>query len=309
MVKKQPLNPADFIMPLYMNGMRGRMLRLRPSPRKQREILIVYGEHTSLERIFNFAETLNTYGGVTVPDLPGFGGMQSFYRLREKPTVDNLADYLAAFVKLRYKNRRLTIVGIGHGFTVLTRMLQRYPKIVKKVDLVVSLGGYVHHEDLNLNKYDYYALRFSAGLLSKQPMSVLAKLFMQPAFIRWTYLTINSRSSKLAGQSADERDQRIAFETHLWRTNDLRTQMFSTVTALKLDLCDSQVPLPVYHVGLRNGKDINEDLVEQHLNIVYKKVHVYTSSLKVPTMSVAFYDSKDSNRLIPTNLKKLFTKT
>ncbi len=308
MAKKQLSNPAEYIEPLYMNGLRGRMLRLKASPRKQKEILIVYGEHTSLERIFGLAEALNSYGGVTVPDLPGFGGMQSFYKLNEKPSTDNMADYLAAFIKLRYKNRRFSVVAVGYGFSILTRVLQRYPEIVKKVDLLVSLGGYVHHEDLHISKIDYYNLRLSSGLLSKQPMASLAKLFIRPALIRWTYQTFNSKSPKLSGVSAEEREQRIAFEIHLWRTNDLRTQMYCTSTALKLDLCNAQVDLPVYHVRLKQGRDINEDVAEQHLNVVYKKVHIYNSSLKIPNLSTAFFDTKDSNRLIPVSLKKLFNK-
>src|SRR5689334_10233567 len=110
MAKQKAKNLADYVVPLNMNGLRGRMLRLPPPARKKREILLIYGHHASIERMFGLAENLNRYGGVTLPDLPGFGGMQSFYRLNEKPTLDNLADYLASFVKLRYKRQKVSIL-------------------------------------------------------------------------------------------------------------------------------------------------------------------------------------------------------
>jgi pimeloyl-ACP methyl ester carboxylesterase len=114
----------------------------------------VYGHHSSLERWWGVVQDLNQYGGVTMPDLPGFGGMQSLYKIGEKPDVDTLADYLAAFVKLRYKRRRVTIAGLSFGFVVATRMLQRYPDLVKKVDLLISVAGFAITRSLPLVNHD-----------------------------------------------------------------------------------------------------------------------------------------------------------
>src|SRR3990167_800480 len=100
---KTAKKPADVVLPLYMNGLAGRMIKMPPPRGKRREILLISGQHTSIERIFGLAEYLNRYGGVTSPDLPGFGGMNPFYKIGEKPTLDTMADYLAAFVKLRFK--------------------------------------------------------------------------------------------------------------------------------------------------------------------------------------------------------------
>jgi pimeloyl-ACP methyl ester carboxylesterase len=126
---KTAKDPAEYILPLYMNGLSGRMLRMPPPKDKSREILFIYGHHTSLERVFGVAELLNKYGSITIPDLPGFGGMQPFYKIGEKPTLDNMADYLASFVKLRYRNKRFTIAGHSLGFMIVTRMLKKYPEI------------------------------------------------------------------------------------------------------------------------------------------------------------------------------------
>src|SRR4030095_591910 len=159
MPKKKAQDVAEFIAPLYMNGLRGRMLRMPPPKNKKREILFVYGHHSSLERWWGVVQVLNRYGGVTMPDLPGFGGMESLYKIGEKPDMDTMADYLAAFVKWRYKNRRVTIIGLSYGFTVVTHMLQRYPDLVKKVDLLISVVGFVHHEDFIFSKSRMFAYR------------------------------------------------------------------------------------------------------------------------------------------------------
>src|SRR5262245_17824060 len=93
--------PAEFRVALNMNGLRGRMLRLPPPAKHpRREILLIYGSRSSLESVYGFAKALNECGGVTVPDLPGIGGMQNFYRLNERPSLDTMADYVASFIKL-----------------------------------------------------------------------------------------------------------------------------------------------------------------------------------------------------------------
>lgn len=118
-------SPDEYIEPLNMNGLQGRVLHM-PAPKgRDKEILFVYGHHSSLERWFGLMQNLNRYAAVTMPDLPGFGGMDSFYKLGETATIDNLADYLASFIKMRYKRRKVIIVGMSFGFVVATRMLQR----------------------------------------------------------------------------------------------------------------------------------------------------------------------------------------
>ena len=88
-----PKIPADYVMPLNMNGLRGRMMRLPAPKTKKRQILMIYGHHCTLERWYSFAEVLNDYGAVTMPDLPGFGGMDSFYKIGEKPDLDTKASF------------------------------------------------------------------------------------------------------------------------------------------------------------------------------------------------------------------------
>lgn len=307
MPSQKPSNPADYIEPLYMNGLRGRMLRIKSKPQKSKEILVVYGQHSSLERIFGMAESLNRYGSVTVPDLPGFGGMQNFYRLKEKPNIDNMADYLAAFMKLRYKNRRVTIIGISYGFAVVTRVLQRYPELTKKVDLLISTVGFVHRDDFNFNKFNYFVLRYGAGIFSHRFTSLTAKhFFLRPSFIRALYSLSSPKKSKFKSKKDKNRESQIAYEIHLWKTNDLRTYMYTTNDMLKLDLCNKQVNLPVHHITLKNDQYLKNDFVEQHLGVIYKKVFNYSS--KLPAHMPTLASSDEAAKLLPPKLRKLLAK-
>src|SRR5690349_7083121 len=134
---KTAKQPADYILPLYMNGLEGRMLRLPPKKGQTREVLFVYGQHSSLERWWGLAQALNQYGAVTIADLPGFGGMTSLYKIGQEANIDNLADYLAAFFKLKYRRKKVAVAGMSLGFVIVTRMLQRYPALTKNIDMLV----------------------------------------------------------------------------------------------------------------------------------------------------------------------------
>ncbi len=271
-LKKILKKPRGHIVPLYMNGMLGRMLRMEPPKGKSREILLVYGLQSSLDQILPLAQELNQYGGVTVPDLPGLGGMQSFYRIGEKPTLDNLAGYLASFIKLRYKHRRLTIFSVGYGFAVTTRLLQKYPELAKKVDLLVSSSGFVHHDDFVKKRPKYIIKRLGTSLFSRRlPAWIAQTIFMRPRLLRAAYSITAISGQRLKRSNSAQVNKRLDQAIELRRMNDLRTYMTATQSTLTLDLCKLQVNLPLYHLSL-NIRRFDEDVLEQHLNVVYKKV-------------------------------------
>ena len=121
---------SRYIHLLDINGLRGRMVVLPAQHGADTEILFSHGRHSSLERWRPLLEYLRRFGRVTAPDLPGFGGMDSFYALGKKPTLDAYAGYLGAFMTLRFRRKRVVIVAEGFGFAAATRMLQRYPQML-----------------------------------------------------------------------------------------------------------------------------------------------------------------------------------
>ncbi|HSX44067.1 MAG TPA: alpha/beta hydrolase [Candidatus Saccharimonadales bacterium] len=305
MPKRVPLNPEDYIVPLNMNGLQGRMLYLPPPKGKTRQMLMLYGLHASIERLFGMAEDLNKYGGVTLPDLPGFGGMTSYYHIGEKPTLDNLADYLAAFIKLRYKRRKVTIIAMSFSFVITTRMLQRYPELADRVELLISVVGFVHNEDFMYSGAKRAGFHTLAAVFSQRLPGWFAQhVILRPFAIKTSYRLVAGRHAKLMDADTEERNKRINFEVVLWQINDIRTYFDTFITMVKLDLCNAPVKLPVYHIGVADDHYFDNQLVEQHLNVIYDKVEVIISKTPAHAPTIVA-DAKAAAPFIPRKIRTL----
>ena len=301
-----PQIPAEFVVPLNMNGLRGRLMRLPAKKGKtKREILLVQGHHTSLERWYSFAEVLNDFGSVTVPDLPGFGGMDSFYKIGEKPDLDTMADYLASVVKLRFKNRRITIAGISYGFLVATRMLQRYPDIAKKTDLLFSLAGFAHNEDFAYSKRQKLLYRTAARAFSGRLSALFFRnVFLHPSILRTVYHRTVNAKHKFEGYGEAQRRALTEFEIVLWRINDVRTWTFTTHGMMTLDNCQKQIDLPVHHVASEADHYFDTNLVEQHMRVVFNDFITHKTKLDRHVPSI-LADKKEAGKIMPASVKKL----
>jgi pimeloyl-ACP methyl ester carboxylesterase len=300
MPKTAAKKPADYILPLYMNGLEGRMLRMAPPKNTKREILFIYGHHASLERYFGVADLLNKYGGVTVPDLPGFGGMEPFYRIGERADIDNFADYLAAFVKLRFRNKKFIIVGYSLGIPVITRMLQKYPELSQKIDMVVSIAGFTHKDDFAFSKKRYWIYRLGASFFSQRlPAAFYKHLVMRPIYIRYIYRHMFNAKQKFKGQKAEELKKTIEMEVQLWRSNDPRTYMATGLMMFTLQLPGKgHIDLPIYHAGVVNDHYFDNTRVEQHMRMIYSDFH--RGKIKTPSHAPSVVaTAKDAAFFVP----------
>ena len=304
MSKSNITEPDDRIVTLNMNGLQGRMLILPPRGNKKRDILLVYGHHASIEYWTPLAEELTRYGNVTVPDLPGFGGMTSLYRIGEKPTVDKLADYLAAFVKLRYKRRRPTIIGIGFGFVVATRMLGRYPELAKRIDVVVSVAGFTSHDDIKVSNQanTMYKLLVRLGKI-RLPAWLLKTLVFHSPVLGWLYQLEPRLCKSLQTMCGSSFHADPGADIQLWRHNDVRTHMATTLEVLKLDNCSLRVSTPAWHVSLSASRDFDTHVLEQHMRVVFSNFHEVESG----------YDSNSAatdkqTLLLPSKLRRILNK-
>ena len=306
--KNEERKPADYIKPLYMNGLSGRVMRMPAPAGKKREILFVYGHHSSLERWWGLAQDLNQYGAFTMPDLPGFGGMESFYKLGEKPTLDNLADYLAAFVKLHYSRKRVTIAGLSFGFLVATRMLQRHPDLVKRVDLFISVVGFSHHDDFTFTRSRMFFYRCATKLLSyRTPAIIFRTIALHPIAIRSLYARTHNAKNKFKGLEGDDLRKMLDIEVELWRNNDLRTHMFTNNFILYADNCRKQIDLPVWHVAVQADQYFDNHMVEQHMRVIFTDFTQAVSKLDRHTPSV-IASIEMAAPLIPTKIRRVLAK-
>lgn len=307
---KQPTSerdPADFIQPLYINGLNGRMLHMPARSKKNnREILVIYGHHALIERWWGLVQNFNEFGSVTMPDIPGFGGMDSFYTIGRTASLDNYADYLASFIKMRYKRKRVTIVGISFGFLVVTRMLQRYPELVGKVDMVISAAGFMRKDDFIFSKRRYYAYLCMARVFSVPPMPFLFRyLALNGTVLRAAYARTNNAKHKFKEvlDNPEFFNRMMDMEVVLWQKNDVRTYMKTSAAMLTVDNCKSQVELPVWHVYTKNDHFFDHDVVEQHMQVVYNDYHAAPIKLASHTVSV-LANKKEAGALIPTILRR-----
>jgi pimeloyl-ACP methyl ester carboxylesterase len=308
MGKSKALRIADYIEPLNMNGLQGRMLHM-PAPKgKKREILFIYGHHSSLERWWGIVQNFNRYGAVTMPDLPGFGGMDSFYKIGDTATLDNLADYLAAFIKMRYKRRRVTIIGMSLGFAIVTRMLQRYPDLAKKVDLLVSLVGFTHKDDFLFSRARWTMYRLCAGFFSLPVTSTFFRyVILNPILLKLAYRHTHNAKQKFQGVVKEELDELMKVEVRLWHENDVRTYMKTAVEFLTLNNCDRQVDLPVYHLAVTGDRYFDNRVVEQHMQVIFKEYHML-AALKLGNHAPSIIaDAKSAAPFIPPKLRRLLS--
>jgi pimeloyl-ACP methyl ester carboxylesterase len=305
---KNPQNPDDYIEPLNMNGLQGRMLRM-PAPKgRSREILLIYGHHALLERWWGLIQNLNQYGAVTVPDMPGFGGMDSFSKIGRKPTIDNYADYLAAFLKMRYQRRRVTIIGISFGFIVVTRMLQRYPELAKKVDMVVSMVGFMHRDDFMFTPGNRRFLGYLSRVFATRPASLIIRYcFLNSFTIRHFYARLPAGRRRLLEMDPEEFRLMIEFDLKLWQANDVRTHWLTTTEFLNLDNCKGRIDLPVWHVASRDDPYLNNARVKEHLLVVFNDCEQLLFHARAHTPSI-LADKKELAVLLPRKLRQALAK-
>jgi pimeloyl-ACP methyl ester carboxylesterase len=297
-------NPADFIVPMNVNGLQGRMMRV-PSPKhKSRELLFIYGHHSSLERWWGLIEDLSQYGNITMPDLPGFGGMESLYKIGEKPDIDTLADYLATFVKLKYRRKRVTIFGLSFGFVVVTRMLQRYPDLAKQVDMLISVVGFSHYDDFAVKRRSMLMGRATARFFSwRLPAAFFRGVCLQPTVLRAVYARTGGAKEKFTDMQADEWRETMDFEIFLWHANDVRTHMYTLTQFLKLDNCRKQVSLPVWHASVNSDRYFDPNMVEQHMRVIFTDFFHIKSKMSSHAPSVVA-NKKEAAKIIPPGLRK-----
>jgi pimeloyl-ACP methyl ester carboxylesterase len=304
-MSEQRQEPADFIVPLNINGLEGRMLRLPARTKTNRELLFIYGSHSSIERWFGLAQELNKLGAVTMPDLPGFGGMTPLYKINKTASIDDLADYMAAFFKLKYKNKKVTVVSMSLGFVIVTRMLQRYPQLTKNVDILISIVGFTHKEDFNFTPGRLRVYHFASHIIARKwPARLFRAVALRPFVLRTVYHRTHNAKEKFADVAGDEFKRTMDIEIDLWHSNDVRTQFQNYLDMFSLDNTQRPIPLPVYHVAAKKDRYFNNVKVEEHMRKIFTDFQMFYTAAPnhAPTVIAT---AKEAAPFIPAELRKV----
>lgn len=300
--------PEEYVFPLNLNGLNGRFLRI-PHARKKREILLIYGHHSSLERYYGLAEDLSQYGTLTMPDLPGFGGMESLYSIGIEASIDELADYLAAVVKLMYKNRQFTLAGFSIGSAIATRMLQKYPEIASRVDLCISVAGFSHHQDFKIPRFNRWFFKYASHFFTPKWRAAFFRYVILNGIILKTFYRFTPNAKhKFKDISKDEFKRMINFEVELWQCNDVQTYMRTAEAMFNLDLTNEKVNMPIHNISLGHADQyFDPKSVAKHMRKIFMGYSVDKANMKNHMPSV-IADKSETVGLIPVNSRKLLSR-
>jgi len=299
-----------FIKIIDVDGLKGRCLFLpAKNINNKRHILFVYGHHSSIERWSGLIEVINRYGSVIVPDLPGFGGMESFKKINKQPTLDNFADYLADFIKQNIDQSKITIVGLSFGFIVVTRMLQRHPDLVDKVTMLISVVGFSNKKDFSFTPIRYYSYRLGTKVFSHSITASIYKFFFtRPLIIETIYHKSFNAKDKFTGLNEEQLIATTQAEIKLWQQNDILTHMFTNQEMLTLNNNLIKVNLALWHIYPQKDRYFNHTQVISNFELIFTEVHPVLSDYKGHAPSI-IADADEAEAMIPQSLKNLLTKS
>ncbi len=297
---------TDNIETIEYKTLLGRQAKLL-NKNTQSKIVFVYGHHASLERVAGILLALSDFGDVYCPDLPGFGGMDSLYKINQTPTIDNLAEYLADYLKKNFKNQKIVLVGLSLGFVIITRMLQNYPELTKKVILLVSLVGFSSYLDFNFSQFRQRSYYLGAVILDNRFFSYFFnKIILSEWTLRLFYAHTYNARTKFFNMNQTEYNQKIAFEINLWKINDVRTWLHTAREFLSLDNTLKRVNLALIYVGSGHDNYFNQDNVLTNLNQIFSSIDNYLIDLANHSPSI-LASKEEALTLIPKQLAKLLS--
>ena len=274
-------HPRATIRPLVIDQLEGRILEFKAAKAADRDqsIMLVYGQHASLERIFGIAEYMSQFGRVIVPDLPGFGGMTPFWRVQQKPSLENYARYLGQVIDQEIgPDQSLKIMAMSFGFWATTRLLQIEPRFVPRVRVMVSLVGFVNGRAMCFSRR-LRSLYLTLGCLSRrQPGTwILEWVWLNPRMLRFLHERTGLWRAKFKAVEPRDRAAMIDFELNLWRINDTKTWVASCLQMITGSLL-GQPPIktPLIHVAVKGDQYIDPQQNQSDLEVVYNKVEIVT---------------------------------
>jgi hypothetical protein len=268
-------------------------------------VLIVYDFNSNIEMYFGLAVYLSKRSNVTVVDLPGFGGMDSMYKIRKIPSINNISDYLASFIKLRYKNKRLNLLTFGFGSVLAVRCIQNNDSLFKKINNYIFINGYSHHDDFDISsrrkKYRYLLNRIKATSLVS---FIIKSTIYSRSFLDYR-INKNSEVRKLSNGFSYLKQ----FLVDLNRENDLRTKYYLQAQVLKLDNCNNHISGKCWFVNVGSkSKGLIPRRIEQHFKIIFS-TFASVNVKGVRKIPLIMNDEKIAAKIIPIKIRNILRKS
>ena len=300
---------AEFIKPMKVQGLNGRVLVMPPNDPKNKnnQIMMLYGLHSSIERMQGIIENIADAGTVTVPDIPGFGGMESLYSMGIIPTSEALAENLYEFIKQHYGTTKFKVVAMSYGFVIITRMLQNHPELNDQITLVVSLAGLTDRQEFIVSRANYLLwIAILNTFNGKFRSKIFKHVFLNPIILKSIYKLQAANHPKFKDADKAELNARLDYEVHLWQINDQHTYMLATKDVLQLATPKSSIPVPLLHVSIDSDQYVDHKLVVNNLNNIY--THVDSVEAHMPNHAPTVISSKeDAAPFVPKKVLEMLT--
>ncbi len=292
----------------YLKGRYWRAPALNPK-NETHVIVLIYGHHTSLERSAGLAQYLRRFGQVIMPDLPGLGGMESFYKVDSLPTLDNYALYLDKFLKQYLKDgQTFSIIGLSFGFLVTTRFLQKFPNWCHRVRLVISLMGFLSGQSMKFStRRRWWYLRGTVLAKTRLGAWIFRYLILNAGVLRVFYTRTLSAQSKLSQYSPNLQRKLLALEIKLWHLNDVRTWAFTAQSMMNCDLSQPALDLSLHHITPKVDQFLNNKHNQSRLRLVYNEVKFFSINLTTHAPTI-IADAGEIETLIPSDLVAILKK-
>jgi len=186
--------------------------------------------------------------------------------------------------------------------------MQRYPELVKKVDLLVAMVGFMHKDDFVWSPRRRNFFRRATRVFAMPPVATFIRYagLNKPVIHMFTKRLPNSKR-RFIEVSAEEFDATVDFDVQIWQANDVRTHWYTTSQFLNVDNCSKSINLPVYHVTSSEEHYFNNEVVKQHMLVVFNEYHHYLAKSKAHTPSI-LGDKQDMRTMLPPGLRRILNR-
>src|SRR5690606_30549111 len=144
------------------------------------------------------------------------------------------------------------------------------PDLAKRVDLLISVVGFAHHEDFVFKSSNKRLFRiFARFWAARLPAVFFRNVCLHPSLLRLVYAKTPNAKEKFKDKDSKAFDETMDFEVQLWHANDVRTHWATTAEFLQLNNCQKRIDLSVYHISVKQDRYFDNHLVEQHMRVIF----------------------------------------
>ncbi|MDQ3123577.1 MAG: hypothetical protein M3Q14_02755 [bacterium] len=294
--------------PYFFDGLVGRKIYVPSRKQSTKKFLIVYGQHVSIERLRPMIAFLSNYGDIYLFDSPGFGNMEPSYKLGKKPTLDFYSSNLKnIFDNELPKSEKFQIVAISFGMQIITHFMQKYPEYYKRVSVIISFVGFIHHSELNLPKGSKWLFKYVLGGLGQTSLGskLYRYILFQPVLLIPIHLALTPLMKPLKRAKFKTRWKYASEQAWLWKYNDPRTHAYTGWQFLNhVDLTNKRINLDCHHIFAEHDQYIKNNLVLSHFKKVFLSVTAH--ALNIPSHSpIDIEEEYEIAELLPKNVIEL----